>query len=445
MLNAIDATTRVWIDLHEQAMARGIAWMNTPTGKQVIDEWSWALGARPFEESGHFTGGIRFLGHNWKGWTQIATPLGMYNIAEFPARKLNFAVAYTQAVKDGLTDVEAAEFAIKSVDMLQGANVISALPKLMRNPVGRAFTLFMPFVVRTVEWIATNANNPQFWGRFLPYMLAVGGPRGLAMMLKSLPVIALLAVFMGKDRIEEWYLEVDEWLQRKLGGLASGLPGLFGADIVAPATIQLPTEPEQWAGAVTSTILKGSMDATKAIFSYNRAASLKDIAKKQAPFVRNVWDVIDAIYDDYGNVRDANGDIRYNLNNNYDKAMVLVGAKPVAKSYEDTATRLNKLAKAREIKVKDDILDWASNQLTVLTRKGFTSSDLPDSFYEKLSQRMAEHNITAKSLEERVERSQKTKTLEAVLRSDKMNRLDLYNRVEEAGQAFGTNFLQPQR
>jgi hypothetical protein len=125
--------------------------------------------------------------------------------------------------------------------------------------------------------------------------------------------------------------------------------------------------------------------------------------------------------------------------------MVLVGAKPVAKSYEDTATRLNKLAKAREIKVKDDILDWASNQLTVLTRKGFTSSDLPDSFYEKLSQRMAEHNITAKSLEERVERSQKTKTLEAVLRSDKMNRLDLYNRVEEAGQAFGTNFLQPQR
>ena len=447
VLNGLDATARIWIEHHEQAMARGMAWMATPEGKQIVDKYSWALGARPFEEAGHFKGGIRFLGHNYKGWMQVATPLGMYNIAEFPARKLNFAVAYTQYMSDvkGATEEAAADFAIRSVDMLQGANVISALPKLMRNPVGRAFTLFMPFVVRTVEWMAANINNPQFWGRFLPYMLAVGGPRGIAMMLKSLPFWALLSVFMGSDRLEEWYLSIDEWLQRKLGGAASGLPGLAGIDIVAPATIQLPTQPDQWAGAVVSTLLKGSMQATQAIFDYNRAAELKDIAKRQAPFIRNYWDVIDAIIDDYGNVWDVNGNIKYNLYNNYDKVVVAAGAKPVTKAYEETATRLNKMAVRRENKVKDDILDWATNQLVVMTRRGFTSSDLPDSFYAKLLDRMAAHNITVDSLTSRLNESQQAKGLGMVLSSPKLYRIDVYNRLEEAGNTFNTNFLQPQR
>ena len=453
LLNGADAYSRIAMQLGVRYLGRAqkLLLSNTPE-KRLVDKWSWALGARAFEQGGTISGGVRVGSHVLKGGKQLVTPLGMFNLMELPARRANFLAAYlySQDMSPGLSEREHADFATLSVWTLQGANLVSMMPRIMRSPTGRLLTLFQPFVARTVEWMIMNASSPAFWAKFLGYTAAVAGPRGLIAMAKTLPLIAFAASAMGGG---DWWDELEEYLQRKFGGAASGVPGAAaGVDVVGPATIQLPSVEKDILsplGPVVSSIhelYNIAMAFNPAETVANRPQIAKAHLKKAVPAIRNIWDVIDSYYDKEGFVYNEKGDPVYNLDSKYDKALVAFGAKPVSKSYMETLSRIETKAQEIERKHVSQILSEYSNEVRKLTNDDYRNirEDDPriESAWNRMQEKIAEYRISPESLESAASRFAKKPGVRLLLRTRQTRQAETLEKLEEAGPMFGVDFLQ---
>jgi len=327
---------------------------------------------------------------------------------------------------------------------------VSMMPRLMRSPTGRLLTLFQPFVARTVEWMIMNASSPAFWAKFLGYTAAVAGPRGLIAMAKTLPLIAFAASAMGGG---DWWDKLEEYLQRKWGGYASGVPGgVAGVDVVGPATIQLPSVEKDLLsplGPVVSSVhelYNIAMAFNPAETVANRPQIAKAHLKKAVPAIRNIWDVIDSFYDQDGFVYNEKGDPIYNLDSKYDKALVAFGAKPVSKSYMETLSRIETKAQELERKYVSQILSEYSNEVRRLTNGDYKNIREDDprisSAWNRMQEKIADYRISPESLESAASRFAKKPGVRLLLRTRQTRQAETLEKLEEAGPMFGVDFLQ---
>jgi hypothetical protein len=435
VVNGIDGFSRIFLENDAKVTIKALRYLNSPEGQALMDRYSWQLGTQAIEEEGHVTAKMK-----------LYSPLGIFNAPELPVRRWNWMTAYMAYKEDKLKNIpnyptdkleeEAINFAADSVDRLQGANILCSVPAIMRSPTGRLLTVFKPFLSRTIEMMVYNRNNFSFWAKFIPYIGLVGGPRAIIAMAKSFPFIAAIAAALGIDSLWD---RLDEYVLRKIPSWAGGLASQFGMDIVGPATVQLPTS---WmdlvGGAAFSTMYNTANVIGEAMGANNWWGITKQGVKKEIPAINNLWSVYDSVVDKNGWVRDEKGEPQYNLYTGWDKGIMLFGAKPQARSYVEVINRIAMQQKAKEIEKSKDIYAY-------LKRRIANENTVTPDMLQQVKDDIVKYHITMQSFDEALANIHIPKGMRAILKSDVVDRPDLWEKVKEADKAYASKILFPKK
>ena len=214
---------------------------------EVID---FAAKLKELEETGSF--GIDLAvgeGGTVSTRTSLWNPLGLFQLPEQFIRPHGFSANYLyQREALGKNDFEATEAALQNLYFQNFAYNVSAIPHILRSPSGKLIGQFKTYLVNQLQYLST-LRGPQI-PRMVGLQLMMAGPRGVVYLLKSLPLLGAVGL------LDDW----EEWLVREKGTLADiatrGIGGVFGGDISAPATFQLPSRPEDWGGPALSEMIK---------------------------------------------------------------------------------------------------------------------------------------------------------------------------------------------
>lgn len=319
--------------------------MNSPEGKTLLEE-----------ETYHGSLGIS-VATDTSGKPipkeSLLSPLGLWMAVEAPARRFNFSVSYLDALKRGMPEAAAKEFARRMVRLTNLTYVMSATPRIMRSPSARLVTQFKRFLSGEAEFMHTL--SPREWARYALFQSLVVGPRGAIFFIKSIPVLAAIGIL---DEVEEQI--------NKLGATASGIPGqLFGVDLGPSATLQLPTRPEDAYGVIISDAIKFYKEVYSPALNPELSAEgkLKNAAERLPEFAiaaKNWMDLVESNVNEDGWVLDSEGNRQYRLDSDYEKFLVgVLGATTLEKSRIQTAQSLA----IREDKRKDEALRILSRRL----------------------------------------------------------------------------------
>ncbi len=455
-INVIDGLSRVAIEHGIGYMIKAEKFLNTEEGKQWLLDHKWILGMKAFESEGHITTGTKAGGHMFLGYKNMLMPMGRWSQGELIIRPRNAVAAYLQFVDNKLeelsktgetiTDKEldrlASRAVIESLMLLQGINAIPSLPKWMRGTAGRAVSPFKPFLTRTIEWFCVRYNDPKFLFAFTLYAFTIGGPRAILKMIESIPFIAAVGAFFGLDNM---YEKADEYLLRKSQGryslssfIAGGLPGFMGKDIASQVAVQLPlSASELLAGVVISTAKNISDNIIVPVLrrDENLAAEVKKGIKTTIPAVRDVWEAIDSFIDKDGWVRDERGMKKYNLTNEWDRAMAAMGVKPIDRAYMESVSKLSRAVEREDNRKIDDILSYA----TVQFRKHHNS--IPPEVMNKIKPKLEELYIKPDAILNRIAKSELPPPVKQVLESKIKNKEIVLREYREAGDIRGKSFL----
>lgn len=319
--------------------------MNSPEGKMLLEE-----------ETYHGSLGIS-VATDTSGKPipkeSILGPLGLWMAVEPPARRFNFSVAYLDALKRGMSEAAAKEYARRMVRTTNLTYVLSATPRIMRSPSARIVTQFKRFLSGEAEFMHTL--SPREWARYALFQSLMVGPRGAIFFIKSIPVLAAIGIL---DEVEEQI--------NKLGAIASGIPGLlFGVDLGPAATLQLPTRPEDAYGVIISDAIKFYKEVYSPALNPELSAEgkLKNAAERLPEFAitaKNWMDLVESNVNEDGWVLDSEGNRQYRLDSDYEKFLVgVLGATTLEKSRIQTAQSLA----IREDRRKDEALRILSRRL----------------------------------------------------------------------------------
>jgi hypothetical protein len=452
--NGLDAIGRIWLENSAATMVEAAKLLRTAEGKALMDKYAWSLGARALEEpGGSVTTGLRFLGHTLRGKAALFAPLGLFNEVELPARRLNWMTAYV-SYKDmklaeqpgydkGLLEEEAVEFAIDSVDRLQGANILASMPRIMRSPTGRLFTLFKPFLSRTVEMIAYNSRSPMFWSKFLTYTATIAGPRGLWAMMKGLPIATAIGAIAGIDFAWD---KVDEWLMRKIPRVAGGIWSLLGVDAVAPTVVQMPQSLADWfGGAVVSSVVTAWKTVGEAIGNPNWWAVTKEGVEREIPVVRNFWDIADSVIDKDGWVRDSDGEPRYNLYGAWERGIVAFGARPQIRSEQDALNRLIKEIDALKNEKSRNIISYFKTEVSRINNIDmFRPEGIPEKIMSKIRDDLIRYKIQLGDLSKAASDTQMPPVVRELLEASVLSKTEFWDEIQEADKKYSNGILMPQ-
>lgn len=328
-----------------KAAQEALKFMNSPEGKTLLEE-----------ETYHGSLGIS-VATDTSGKPipkeSLLSPLGLWMAVEAPARRFNFSVSYLDALKRGMPEAAAKEFARRMVRLTNLTYVMSATPRIMRSPSARLVTQFKRFLSGEAEFMHTL--SPREWARYALFQSLVVGPRGAIFFIKSIPVLAEIGIL---DEVEEQI--------NKLGAIASGLPGLlFGVDLGPAATLQLPTRPEDAYGVIISDAIKFYKEVYSPALNPELSAEgkLKNAAERIPEFAiaaKNWMDLVESNVNEDGWVLDSEGNPQYRLDSDYEKFLVgVLGATTLEKSRIQTAQSLA----IREDKRKDEALKILSRRL----------------------------------------------------------------------------------
>jgi hypothetical protein len=212
---------------------------------------------------------------------------------------------YLVAREQGLGIEAAKDAAIKGNRFQNFVYNISSLPRSMRGPVGKTLLQFKPYLVQEMSFIASLRGAEL--ARYMAMQLALGGPRGAVMIMKSLPFIGAVA---GWD-------ELERWLNTNYPKASRGLPGAVGMDTSAMATFQFPKDTSDWFGpsmsdftnlyeGIVKPVQEGSMVYQKDILT----DKARVLAEKNIPFLKHWFRTWDNVITGDGRVRDEEGKIR---------------------------------------------------------------------------------------------------------------------------------------
>lgn len=249
-INGASALGHVWTKVGTKFTKDGVEFLRTEEGKKFIKDMEPYLGINIVESaSGELStkGFYEKVGILKAPKTRagrighaVIEPLGLFQAPELPMRKLTLAANYLMAKSEGMTEEAARLTAIKANWFQQFTYDMASLPELMRSPTGRLLTQFKPYLLKELEFIST-LRGPEL-GRYMAMQVALGGPRGLVMVVKSLPFIGM------------WYgwTELEDWANKNYPRASRGIGGAMGVDITAAATFQLPNRWQDWFGPTIS-------------------------------------------------------------------------------------------------------------------------------------------------------------------------------------------------
>ncbi|MFA6973095.1 MAG: hypothetical protein WC208_17080, partial [Gallionella sp.] len=244
VINGLSGLGHVWTKVGTEYIAKGAAFLRTQEGVDFIKAMEPFLGVNIVESaSGELTsrGTFEKLGILSPPKTQAGRlahaaiePLGAFQAPEIPVRKLTLAANYLMAKAEGVSEEAARDIAIKANWFQQFTYDMASLPEVMRGPTGRLVTQFKPYLLKEMEFIST-LRGPEL-ARYIGMQLALAGPRGGVMILKSLPILGALGVLD----------EVEEWMNKEYPVASRGVGGLAGVDVSAAATFQFPSSLRDW-------------------------------------------------------------------------------------------------------------------------------------------------------------------------------------------------------
>ena len=178
--------------------------------------------------------------------TEWWKPLGLFTHAESSVRKHGFLANYIyMREKFGMQHNEAVTNALLNLTYQNFSYNLAALPAILRSPGSKLIGQFKSYMIFQEQFLS-QLNGKQAL-RAMGVQAALGGPRSIVYVLKSIPILGAMGLL---DEIEEYLLQ-DKGIGFDI--LARGVAGAARADITAAASMQLPSEPEDWAGVVLST------------------------------------------------------------------------------------------------------------------------------------------------------------------------------------------------
>jgi len=276
-------------------------------------------------------------------------PLGLFQLPEKFIRPHSFTANYIYQVEElGLNDQQATEAAILNLRFQQTAYNMAAIPEIFRSPGGRLIGQFKSYFINQMQFLST-LNRKQMM-RMVGIQLMMAGPRGFIYMLKTIPILGAAGLLD----------DAEEWLVKKHGTMADfftrGIGGLIGADVSAPASLQFPSKPEDWAGPflgdvyrlTKDVILPGLQTVDSAISGAPTPAYVtdqgidwmtslsplmyywKDLYSSTLSWEQN--DMLTKLQKPDVWVRDSNGNKAYKIGGIQDRILLTLGIAPVEKT-----------------------------------------------------------------------------------------------------------------
>ena len=231
LVNLISGQSHVWTKVGTKAYFEAAKFLRTEEGLKFVREIEPYLGTSVVE----ITSGI-------KSKIPMTSPLGLFQKPEPLNRKMSAAATYLMEKAAGTSEGAAFQAALKATWMQQFCYNMSSLPKFMRSPGARMLTQFMPYVTNELAFIRGILHSPTEMMRYLSWNLALGGPRGVIMTLRTLPILAMFPAFQEvMDTAEGWLnANAPEWARGIPGLINKAVPGT-GFDVSGPASFQFPT------------------------------------------------------------------------------------------------------------------------------------------------------------------------------------------------------------
>ena len=359
--NNLSGYMNPWAEYGTRQLLRGVYLARSEKGKQLLTKYAYQLGKGVLDDGSHISVARKtFLGHI-KGAKTMLLPTGMFQVGEPYIRATTWCTAYDwiSHIEPTLGEAEWADWAELAVNELQGGNTIAEAPMLLRSPEGRTIGLFKRFLIREVERISRNRHNIPFWGRYLGFIMAVAGPRGILWMIKSLPILATIYEVTGDSGFLE---KLEAWLMAKYPKGAHGLPGiLFGQTATGPATIQFPLSFGDFAAA-------GAMDAinlAKLVKSAikgepNLAKKADETARRMAPTARGILESIESAKKD-GWVQDEYGSKMFTLDSTWDRVWNILGWRSVDREFDSQVHRVRVQLIREQRKLEQAMIGEVSN------------------------------------------------------------------------------------
>jgi hypothetical protein len=259
------------------------------------------------------------------------------------------------AKDSGLSEDVARIVAIKANWFQQFTYDMASLPELMRSPTGRLLTQFKPYFLKELEFIST-LRGPEI-ARYIGMQVALGGPRGLLMIAKSLPIIG---AFGG-------WTELENWMNKEHPVASRGIGGLVGVDITAAATFQFPSSMRDWLGPTLSDLgtlhknVWGPIRDGEGFGTKEASAAIKGVF----PIFRHWANLFEQVVDRDGWVKDERGRRLWHIDNMASFVTKSVaGAEPIElnriRVAEYNLTQKSLQLGAQKTKVIDDVLESVS-------------------------------------------------------------------------------------
>ena len=408
-----------WVKVGNEYMRAGVDFLKTPEGRRFIAEEEAYLGMDfAMGEAGKLT--------TKQAWWK---PLYMFGKPEPGIRKLSLAANYLWGKNRGLTEEAARIEARKALRFQNFTYNTAALPRALRGPGGRLVFQFKTYFVKELEFIASLRGKEI--ARYAGMQLALSGPRGLLYMVKSIPILGLSGAL---DKLDEWLLhpeigegETAEKVEKGLGMVTRGIPGLIGADITAPATFQfMGSSPEDLAGPFLGDLLK-LYKVTVTPMLQGEGYIKEDVIDwaKALPVVLKYWETfLQAQVTDDGWIRERIGvqqtkdgkvlaplgDKRYFIGGEWERRRLqilsMMGAQDVSKTQVQLAERL--LAEERKVSI---------NNGRKLGRRILRALEAGKDVDEKYWEELAELGLDPRSIEERMKISEMDPQTRATLRA----------------------------
>jgi hypothetical protein len=370
LFNYLGGQSNIWVKNGTSIYLKAREFVKTEEGKQFLREEERYLGDTYVKEA---EGGEVSTEAKWY------KPLGMFGIAELPNRTIGVAANYIYAMERlGLKGDAAREYARRQNWFQQGLYSISNMPRIMRSPAGRTVGQFKFYMANQLEFMA-SLRGPEV-GRFMVAQMALGGPRGAVMLMKSLPVLCLAT---------PWWDDLEEYLNKNYGTVYRGVGGAVGLDVSAPATFQFPQSLDDWMGPALKDVVNVYSRILKPLLNKEEPmpASFEDVigkgvdvAEQVSPLVK-LWPklVIDKIANptqDGFIIKDDRGREMYRLSDTEFWKPIL-GAQPLEVSRiqteEGILNRRDRATQKRKAYIVDKIMDFMES-----------GEDMPDSIWDEM-------------------------------------------------------------
>jgi hypothetical protein len=372
LINRLSGEGHTWVKFGTETFMEAKRYMGTAEGKAFLKTVDPYMGVSYATDA---SGRI-------KPQESMLHPLGLFQKAELPNRETALTAAFLHAQKNlGMNEVAAREYAIRQNWFTQFTYNAASLPRILRTPTGRLLGQFKPYLLKEIEFVKQLSG--QELARYIGFQIAMGGPRGLVMVLKSLPILGSLAAL---DDVELW---MNKNMPRSSRGLVGGA---LGMDITAAATMQLPTKFDDWTGPFISDIMNIKKNALDPLMKGEGGVTkgLWKSAESMAPIAR-YWPelLIDRIFTpgqkDYI-IKDDRGRELYRLDwPDYIKEAA--GAEPLESARVRTAEGILSRRRTAEGKQKTHVIDTFVKALE-------NGNEIPPELFNE----MMTHHVTPASI-----------------------------------------------